>query len=73
MTSSSRWLKVNKDLITTLDLTLTDLIEDTEYELRVMAENKVGVGPPSEPSKPFTAKNPYGKLQIFVCQFTYLS
>ena len=69
MTSSSRWLKINKDVITELKMTIDDLIDDNEYELRVMAENKVGVGPPSEPTKPFVAKNPFGE---FSRRFQYI-
>ena len=41
-----------------------EVIEDNEYEFQVMAENKVGVGPPSSPSKPIVAKNPYGKVLL---------
>ena len=61
LTSSARWMKVNKDLVPELTFKAGDLIEDNEYEFRIMAENKVGVGPPSSPSKPVVAKDPYGK------------
>ena len=62
VTNSQRWVKVNKDAAVT-ELTFTDkeVIEDNEYEYRIMAENKVGVGPPSSPSQPVTAKDPFGK------------
>ncbi len=39
----------------------TELYEDTEYEFRVSAENKVGTGAPSEPSRPFIARDPWSK------------
>ena len=61
LTSSSRWIKVNKDAYPDLKTKVGDLIEDSEYEFRVAAENKAGIGPYSAPSAPFTAKNPWQK------------
>lgn len=60
-TSTSRWLKVNKEPVRDLNLKVNDLIEGLEYEFRVIAENKAGQSEPSEPCKPFTAKNPFDK------------
>lgn len=37
-----------------------DLLKGCEYEFRVSAENEVGVGDPSPPSKPIFAKDPIG-------------
>ncbi len=39
----------------------TDLYDDTEYEFRVSAENKVGSGPPSNPSTPFISRDPWSE------------
>ena len=61
LTSSARWLKANKEPITELTYNPKDLVEDNEYEFRIMAENKIGVGPPSSPCKPFKAKDPWRK------------
>ncbi|XP_064646233.1 titin-like [Lineus longissimus] len=61
LTSSSRWTKINDKIIKELTFKDDDLKEGMEYMYRVMAENKAGVGPPSEPSKPFTAKDPWDK------------
>lgn len=47
--------------ITDLYFKIEDLIEDNEYEFRVLAENKVGRGPPSQPSDTIKAKDPWGK------------
>ena len=61
LTSSARWMKVNKDVVEELTFKVEELIEENEYEFRVMAENKVGVGPPSSPSKPVIANDPFSK------------
>ena len=61
LTSSTRWLKINKEIIETLNYKDPDLIEENEYEYRVFAENKVDAGPPCEPTKPFIAKDPWSK------------
>jgi titin len=51
---------LNKEQIKELTLSVTDLVENSDYEFRVAAENKAGVGDFSPPSKPFTAKDPWG-------------
>ena len=61
---SSRWLKVNKDVVSELTYKVTDLIEDTEYEFRIMAENKVGRGPCSSVTNSVKAKDPWSKLHL---------
>ena len=62
---STRWVRVNKDLVADTTLNITDLVETNEYEFRVSAENKIGTGPPSAPSKPIVAKDPWGE-EIFI-------
>ena len=61
LTSSQRWVKANKDTVSELTYKDTDLIEGNEYEFRICAENKVGVGPPSTPTPPVMAKDPWEK------------
>jgi len=39
---------------------VSKLTEGNEYLFRVVAENKVGTGPPAELSQPVTARLPYG-------------
>lgn len=57
-----RWVKVNRSPVRETTMVVTDLVEKNEYEFRVMAENKVGVGEPSAPSSRVVAKLPFGKL-----------
>lgn len=57
--SGTRWIKVNKSLTTKMSLTLNDLIEGSDCEFRVCAENEAGIGKPSETTGKFIAKNPY--------------
>ena len=57
---SSRFSKVNKKPVKDTTLTLDDLEEGTEYEFRVSAENKAGVGEPCEPIT-IVAKAPFGE------------
>ena len=64
LTSSKRWIKINKEIIEELTYNTTDLFEGNEYEFCICAENKVGVGPPSSPSPPSVAIDPWGKQQM---------
>ena len=59
---SKRWLKVSKEVVPETTLKVTDLIEDTEYQYRIIAVNKVGEGEPGPPSEPFGAKDPWGEF-----------
>ncbi|XP_023933258.1 titin isoform X1 [Lingula anatina] len=57
MKSSVRWTKVPEKVSDTTH-TVTGLKEDSEYEFRVSAENKAGVGEPSPVSEPVIVKEP---------------
>ena len=50
------WTRATKDTINKTSYTVTGLTVGATYEFRVSAENKAGVGPPSEPSEPAAAK-----------------
>ena len=63
MTSSARWMPVNKEPIALLETKVPELLEDNEYEFRIIAENKVGRSSPSVATKPAVAKDPWGELQ----------
>uniref|UniRef100_A0A803JW69 Myomesin 2 n=1 Tax=Xenopus tropicalis TaxID=8364 RepID=A0A803JW69_XENTR len=60
-TMSNRWAKAAKEPIyPDSQYKVTELLEGCEYEFRVSAQNEVGVGDASPPSKPFFAKDPIG-------------
>ena len=54
-----RWLRVAR--VTPEDLTaeVSDLIENTDYYFRVIAENKMGLSSPLETQKPVRPVSPY--------------
>ena len=41
---------------------MKELVEDNEYVFRIVAENKVGAGPPSTVTDAIKAKDPWSKL-----------
>ena len=57
---STRWSRVNKAAVKKTTLELSDLIELTQYEFRVVAVNEAGVGAPSN-SESVVPKNPFSK------------
>jgi len=61
-TKANMWTKAGKDRIyPNTEYWVPDLLQGCEYEFRVMAENEIGTGDPSLPSKPILAKDPIGK------------
>ena len=61
VTSSNLWVNVQSFAIKDTFYKDIKLLEGNEFEYRVSAENKVGKGEPSPPSRPFLAKDPFGK------------
>ncbi|NXW28712.1 TITIN protein, partial [Phaetusa simplex] len=55
---SLRWVPVTKTAIPERRKKVTNLIPGHEYQFRVSAENEVGLGEPSLPSRPVVAKDP---------------
>jgi titin len=49
-------VKANKDTVAETQYTVKSLKKDTNYEFRVSAENKAGVGPASDPTSPVKPK-----------------
>jgi len=55
---SSRFVKVNHDPINNTQQAYNYLMEGTEYEYRVRAENDAGISKPSETTGVFVARDP---------------
>ena len=60
------WTVVNRAPVTSLTYTVPNLRDGADYEFRVTAENKAGLGKPSSVTRPFTAKSPYSKRHLFI-------
>lgn len=57
-----KWTTANvEETIALPNYTVSSLKTDATYEFRVSAENKAGVGPPSDPSVPIRVKEPLGE------------
>lgn len=62
-TMSKRWVRVTKEPIHPYTkFRVPDLLEGCQYEFRVSAENEIGIGDPSPPSKPVFARDPIGTV-----------
>ena len=59
-----KWTRLTPQPIPHIQLTATDLSEGTKYEFRVLAVNKAGTGPPSDPSESTIAKAPWGAYGV---------
>ena len=60
MTRGGNWIQAATVDGGTTKHVVGKLTEGNEYLFRVVAENKIGTGPPAELSQPVTAKLPYG-------------
>ena len=63
---SSRWVRVYKDPITDTKQTIYHLTEGNEYQYRVCAINKAGLGPLSEVSDYYRAADPVGRSRVIL-------
>lgn len=64
--SSERWVRQTRTPIPEVSYQADNLIEGTEYMYRIVAVNKRGESLPSQPTEPFIAKLPYGKMIEYV-------
>ena len=56
-----KWLKSNEDCVPGTTYLVKNLKEDFEYEFRVSAENRAGVGPASDPTSPVKVQEQIGQ------------
>lgn len=65
--SAFRWIQCNTERIhPKVEYWVTELLQGCEYEFRVSAENEVGAGDPSPPTKPVFAKDPIGNFNFYL-------
>lgn len=57
---TERWVRQTRAPVTETAYMDEKLMEGSIYQYRAVAINKRGESVPSEPTEPFTAKNPYG-------------
>lgn len=58
----TRWVKCGKTSGPDCKYRVTDVIEGTEVQFQVSAENEAGIGHPSEPTEILTIEDPTGLL-----------
>lgn len=66
--NSTRWTRVNRNLIPDLEMDVQGLIEGLTYLFRVAAENVAGPGKFSPPSEPRTAQRPISKSMFALAE-----
>ena len=69
---SPRWLQINSERVDGMTYKAVDLVDEYEYEFRVLAVNKVNIGQPSVPTQPIVPKDPFSKLQVHVHQTVHV-
>ena len=57
---AKQWTRATKDHVSELKYTVPGLKKTKVYEFRISAENRAGVGPASEPTKPVKVEEPLG-------------
>ena len=60
-----KWVQAKKEKTSQTSHQVKGLDKGVVYEFRVSAENKAGVGPASDPTKPTEAKEPVGEWLIY--------
>jgi titin len=58
---AARWIRITKDPVPELKYNVTELVEGNEYQFRIIAENKAGMGPAGPACDPVLAKDPWDK------------
>lgn len=63
-----RWVPATKKAIHNTTFVVDGLKENTQFEFRVIAENKAGQGPPSDSTGQVIAKDAFSKYEIHLRQ-----
>jgi len=58
---TARWIRITRDPIADRRTNVGELVEGNEYQFRILAENRVGAGPPGPESDRILAKDPWGE------------
>jgi chitodextrinase len=61
---ATKWIRTNRTAVIETMFTVNNLLENYEYEFRVVAENKVGSGPPSVWTTPIKIKPLYARPSV---------
>lgn len=70
---ANRWGRVTKEPIyPNTQFKVPELLEGCEYEFRVSAENEIGIGDPSPPSKPVFARDPIGTVPNIFSTYQFI-
>lgn len=64
----TRWVKAGKTSGPDCNFRVTDVIEGTEVQFQVRAENEAGVGHPSEPTEILSIEDPTSKSVVPIIQ-----
>lgn len=62
----TRWVKCGKTSGPDCKYRVTDVIEGTEVQFQVLAENEAGTGHPSEPTEILTIEDPTGQTHEYI-------
>ena len=69
MDGGFKWTRATEDDNPDTKCTITGLKTNREYEFRIAAENRAGVGPPSEPTAPVAVKEVIGQSLLYSLQW----
>lgn len=72
-TREINWTKLNRKPLLERSHEVVGLSEGAQYEFRVIAVNKAGMGKPSEPSNATTAVDPICKLHLNTLIMSHLN
>lgn len=70
---ANRWVQVTKSPVKETSYVDKEITEGTQYQYRIIAENKAGKSRPSEPSQLVKAKEVFGEfLEVYSCYLLFI-